>query len=608
MTGLKASRFANPNHNRESSIEDDPRLQDVFEADGSIQVRIGFQDKIAVFIAGPADQYSWLTRAAAEFIRFYASGQTSGTVYSKLCYLQTFLKFVRSGQRMWSSPEAFPVSIGRDFERWLNVQPNPRKPGESLMLRTKYTAYDAFRDLVDWGRTTGRYAFSQDIALNYNPWPRTNKKSDDVRIVSDPDYAAIRAACISEVKATIAKLKRGRQILRDPSIVVPPLDAHWSAYSDVEVMAKTIRTIFDGPIGVVEDIKSVRPRLSLAMDRNWPGLSAIGEYFYFTPRTITPFVILLVMDTYFNPETMLYLNKSQIERSHYFFGDARWRVAGEKRRSGRLQYRSFSSRIKDWDSPTFLFLLLEKFTEPMRRFAPAKFNDRVFLFGGLRGKEFVSFNSIAKGRSDSFSRLLKAFRDKHDLCEFTLKDLRSTGGDIIHRLTGDVEAQQRAQNHQNKSTTIAAYHATSARRRDEQALAKSMARRGRFIETGGRSRTDETDSSHGLEHAATPGFLCLDPYNSDQPGQKAGKLCSAFGYCPSCPSAVVDEADPKALAMLLQFREKLEHTRNSVAAARWVNHWRPQLAALDRTWLPQFGPAAVAAASEIPLTQMLELD
>jgi hypothetical protein len=109
--------------------------------------------------------------------------------------------------------------------------------------------------------------------------------------------------------------------------------------------------------------------------------------------------------------------------------------------------------------------------------------------------------------------------------------------------------------------------------------------------------------------AATPGWRCLDPYDSPIDGQEKGKLCAAYGACPNCPLANLNARDPYSLARALQLKAKIETAQTVLPALRWLKVWAPRLQRLVDYWLPSIqDPAVIAAASKLDLAELPELE
>ncbi len=88
--------------------------------------------------------------------------------------------------------------------------------------------------------------------------------------------------------------------------------------------------------------------------------------------------------------------------------------------------------------------------------------------------------------------------------------------------------------------------------------------------------------------AVTPGFECLDPFDSPQPNQEPGKLCHAYLACPRCPMAAVNRRDPDALSNLIQLEAALLGAQTQVTAYRWLEVLEPLLQSVRQDWLPLF--------------------
>src|SRR5262249_52606619 len=99
------------------------------------------------------------------------------------------------------------------------------------------------------------------------------------------------------------------------------------------------------------------------------------------------------------------------------------------------------------------------------------------------------------------------------------------------------------------------------------------------------------------QNATASGFICADPLGGIAPGQRKGRLCTAWLGCFTCPNAMIPlEAD--TLARLIRMRDALREARTRLAPDRWQLFYEPKLEILERDVLPRFSAAVHAAARE----------
>lgn len=388
-----------------------------------------------------------------------------------------------------------------------------------------------------------------------------------------------------------------------------------SAFPDIATKLRVAAALFDGRLPRTDELRGHRG-LFLSLRPPHGTIRELSERLHFSPRALVPYVVLLTIDTTFNAEGMLTLDWDQVARTHPIFGSDRWQISVRKKRADSasnngavpMHTRSFATGLSDPETPVNLLLTLERFTTYTRRHVEQRYRDRVFLFHAFNRDTYRSYEGSAGCAEDgAWHRALKEFIDGNGLPAFTLRTLRATGGDFVHEVTGDIKAQQVALGHASLTTTLKHYRGGAAKQRDEEALSHGMAWRERYIGSEGRSDTRPGALSPGSNSAATPGFGCLDPMNSPVPGQRAGRMCAAFGSCAACPLAVIHAEDPRSYARLLQFSERIEQARTRLNPVRFIEMWQPQAEWLAGHWLPKFtAKAHVGATLALPPYPELE--
>ncbi len=310
---------------------------------------------------------------------------------------------------------------------------------------------------------------------------------------------------------------------------------------------------------------------------------------------LLPFIICFTFWTIFNAETAVGMRRSDVK------GDVMGRIAlvGRKPRASQDQVASFAADDDHICSPPTIIANVERITSGLRERLPM--GQRDYLFVGRMMEVQRTFAEV-KPFALVDGGMQKWYRDrfckKHGLEPFNLRMIRTTGGVIVNRLFGDDQkTAQLLMNHLSIDTTDA-YVGREALRSENLRLADQMEKRQRFVRTGG--ARDVRDQPLAPQSAATPGFVCADPF--DPPanlGQDAG-MCAAYGACPTCPLASVDRLCATSLAFSLRLRNQIRdaHLEATVDPHRWTKVWKQRLKALDEVWLPQFGPSVRAAAAE----------
>lgn len=323
-------------------------------------------------------------------------------------------------------------------------------------------------------------------------------------------------------------------------------------------------------------------------------------------RDLVPFVLLLALPTSFNPDSLRGLRQSQIDYPEEF-GGRRIRFRPPKGRAGRKQIRTFA--MGDPVGPEVLVATVEAWTAHIRGAAPAPLKDMLFIFfspwAETSGSGNTPIGDFAGGSADSpkaWYTALRQFLDEYDLPKFTLAQLRPTSLDLIHELTGgDLKAVQTAGNHRSPQVILDHYTSDAARLRNNEMLASAMQTRDRLVETHGKAADPRKEPPEADRGCATPGFMCLDPFSSPMPTELEGRLCNAYGMCPTCPLACVNLRSAYVGARLLQLRATVQAAQAELEPRRWLGAWQPVGDRLDRYWLRLFDADVLTEAGKLTL-------
>lgn len=552
-------------------------------------------DQVQEIDLSPWRERPRLAVALRIYFETHMAGLTPLGRAGQLSSLNTFRDFVEEvfpSVTGLSNFTGFEVDCYKDWlddqrhKRWKEGQP-PFWTGNTKSIR--FNALVTFLDFC-WATPSLRAEMKPKLSFQRNPWPKSYRQTKHHQPISKVDLDKLRDACVRDMRETKRRLDLGAAIRADDTIAIPP-EGYPSPkpYDDDKVRLRTLteRHWKRGPSH--DRLKKLDPGLALSVLKSDGRGFEIASHLHLTARTLVPFVLLLAMDTAFNPDTILNIDLRDIEREHPLWGKERWMFGGEKGRAGRRQYRSFSSVAINDDSPVQILQTLERFGATARHEVQGPHTDRVFAFWQLRGKPFASF----AGRTGykTFKRAFDQFRRDHrddGLPHFTLVTLRATMAEGIDRITDDPKAKQTLLGHRRLSTTLGYYDTKAAKRRRREALAVSVDLRERYARANGaadlRNRTPRADDPS----AVTAGFGCTMPRFSPIKGQKKGQFCNAYGACPTCEQAYVDLNDALSYRRLLQLRDRIVEARSHAYSARWIEVWQPRLAALERRWLPRF--------------------
>jgi hypothetical protein len=354
-------------------------------------------------------------------------------------------------------------------------------------------------------------------------------------------------------------------------------------------------------------------KTALSLDRNAnpnPPIEALGSSLQRPVRQliapgvpeIMPFLILLLHYTRFNQQTLLDLTLDGVRRVR-FLGVERIIITGIKTRPAPKPQTVAFSIDDSSTNPSVLLAFLERWLGTMRLAIGSR-----LLFVAKGDRRVVELGPQARVRSVHVAQSLRAYLNGR-LDPFNLPSVRKGMIDVAHLLSGgDPEIASATGNH---STQVSEDHYSSPAggRRDAVRLALAMSENERWLASGGqvdaRRLPEKEDRS-----AATPGFVCLSNRTSPVPGQIYGRLCSAYGRCPTCPLASVDRTSARSCAYLHLLLHRIEtsfDTDDVMNAGAFIGLWGPIAKELRDSWLPAFTRSARERAKTLDLPDLPEL-
>lgn len=347
-------------------------------------------------------------------------------------------------------------------------------------------------------------------------------------------------------------------------------------------------------------------------------MAKMTRYFYAGGSDLVPLVLSIAIATVFNPETILNLNWKNIDRNVDPLSNGRRavqfdvmeevdkaetsmetgasdatesplaKITGDKPRAGRQLVRLLDPEASGANqvSLNMVLDLLIAMTERIRPFViePETHGDRIFLYvTKIRAKRAKGFGGDTYAASgDEVWRLgLAHFIKDNNLPEFTLKTIRATMLDYVQLFNrGDLEAARQVGNHASRVTTWTHYTSNLVQQMLQEATGETLLVRERWLDSEGKidPRKHREWTSKGC---ATPGWICLDPFDSPRPNQKQGRLCSAYGECPDCPLSAARPVNPRNVMLYKALRRAIYRSIARVTAPVWQDRWAPVVAALD---------------------------
>lgn len=471
-----------------------------------------------------------------------------------------------------------------------------------LSVTTRLHQVAVVRDLLFYWKTTPPYEreISVDASIRSNPWPGASRGYKAAEPLSDAEWAKLTECMSTAMTQARSEFERAQRCMTEGVDKLANSKGR-PDYSDYGTLLAAIDDIFDG---VCPERKSLLPRFPDL----WEAIPVHGYYkiqaaFFPSMSDLVPFVQHLAMKSGFNESVLLELKLSDIKREA-ILGVERISLRPFKSRAGKRQHRSWAvSDAPDSVSATIDFVL--RWTKRARTIAPVEIQDRVFLFVSRnKGKRVVSqaFEPSIPSKKGIYATAVRHWSRRTGFPFAGFRRIRETVLDHVDRESGgDLRAIMAIGGQHSTAVIQRHYRSGGAFLREDARLAEVMEWRSRWIESGG--KIDVRDEHVNRYHsAATPGWSCFDPYDSPIEGETKGRLCSAYGRCPTCPLAAVNRNDPYSLARLLQLRDAIDQLREQVAAQRWLAGWAPVLESLINHWLPLFSNETVlqSAASIDP--------
>lgn len=445
-------------------------------------------------------------------------------------------------------------------------------PRYAISTRRHYLG--ALRSIIDVLRATGKV--SEEITLP----AIKGREEPKTRPMDRKEYARFIAVCLRDVTECMSSVgsmwngaDKARARTSKPSGVVSPI-------------ARAVARAMEAYTILPERqwLQAHDPQLFATVDVAY---RAVMKAMHPMSQHLTPFIFYLAAVTMYNTQPLLEMRlEDAIETS--ILGVARLSLHPYKTRGKQYQHRSFVVTDEP-DNPARIIRFLIDWTEPLRECVPLRFRNQLFLYvcrnRGCAQKASPMYDRD-RGFSPKFAANAALYCKKKGFPAIGTRLLRATGADLANELfDGDPLSVGTLLGHVGAGSVLISYRSEQAKQRDEVRLAGAMAARDRWIHSNGKVdvRAEPADADRS---AATPGFRCIDPYDSPIAGEKRGRQCTAYGFCPNCPLAQPAADSGYAVARLLQLRERLLDARDRHGVAVWRARFADQVGAIDAVWLP----------------------
>ncbi|WP_324750100.1 phage integrase SAM-like domain-containing protein [Sphingomonas sp. LY54] len=496
--------------------------------------------------------------------------------YQRIMELRTGLHtFLMESGNALVSLEELDETFFTGFVAFLN---RPGKTGKPLSKNTRANRLGVVRAVLQhlksdgtWGSAAGR----AEEALPLNPWPGRSQTGTPVPRLSSAHMQKIILAAEAEILGTIDRWQKGRRLLRKGNKAIQEGRAD---YQDRSVCLAALATHFPRFVDDISCLQHIDPPLFRALTSDYDVRDLVG-FLYPTSRDLVPFVLLIATATAFNADTAMSLEWGDIYEGERF-GLPTIRISGPKARAAEDPVVLLDA------SPSAAFniaILLDELRSITARIRPAvnriTSKDKLLLFvTKARATSPVAKTFEHKSGGPSCDAVwkcaLRSFIKTHAIDKFNLSQIRFTLLDEVQVQTGDLLAAQELGKQKNPETLWRHYTSDGTKQRYRERIGLILLVRDRWLTTRGVIDPRHKPLTYDVG-AATPGFLCLDPFDSPRANQKADRLCTAYGECPACPLAAAEVSQVSNVAQYLGLRTAIFESRGRVSPEAWSTKWKP---------------------------------
>ncbi|MEI8702832.1 site-specific integrase [Mesorhizobium sp. ISC15] len=540
--------------------------------------------------------YSNRPGVAAEIalaFRQHHAGHSAATRESAFHLLRRWFGFLDEQMPSLVSMCEVTSDVLRSFIAWLDAK--------SWTKGTRHGIWSVLKQMVRWLKRYRPEFVAPNLEIPFNAFPRKNAETRPRDALNRSEMEAVLVAARRDIEESWSTFQTGQALLSqvDRKIIAREYDLSRLDLDDLGVMLAVIVEHYGGlvpPQNVTLERGTGRWRLHFASLRHG-GNQKLASYLHTLPETLIPYMIAIGAQCYANPEALRELRRDCM--SEHLLLDGREVMTWAKGRSSRMQRRSFL-RDKSLSVPNLIDRVLAM-TAPLLAHVTAKDHDRLFLAASINGTRAVK---LIPGYL--MSKHVRLFAQRHGLADesgaplaLTLAALRPTGLTLAHEALGhDILKTQLLANHATPDTTQRYVDRPIVRRMQERIIGNLQTR---FVDVvrgadDGHKHIELDTKPINARHATAAGFTCSDPLAGVAEGQKAGRLCTAWLGCFTCPNAVIP-LDPDVLARLLSTRDALVAARKALAPDRWRLLYAPKLEILENDILSRFSPELHLAAS-----------
>jgi integrase len=320
-----------------------------------------------------------------------------------------------------------------------------------------------------------------------------------------------------------------------------------------------------------------------------------------SPQHLIPFMVIIAARTGINPFGLYELERDCF--TPHAFDENLFYFTWGKPRAGKPQRQLHRADRGNATGVWELIQFLRQFTEPLASAAAPPESTRLFLYlyqSPRRAKTRILSPSI--GGLWVWNHF-RTFIDRHGLPRFTLLNIRPTAATQLYLETGgNLRKVQQFLQHADLRTTVGYVLNNITQPFNARAIQKAQERmiervtvipetRTQGVVRLGLSKTQSRKIAAG--RFDTGCGTCRDPYDSPQPGEEKGRLCTSFHACFSCPNALwfLEE-----LPQVIVTRDRLVSLKADMSRIDWEMIYGENVRIIEEHIIAAFRPEQIRAA------------